>query len=96
MKRFYLSLLLLIAAVASLSGRFASASAENTSEAFRFFAENAPFCGKKARAVIGAGCCDHFRCQILSLYSRMVRSEEKTPEQAVLVMAIFSHFSRFG
>ena len=35
----------------------------------------------------------HFRCQILSLYSRMVRSEEKMPEQAVLVMAMRSHFS---
>ena len=37
----------------------------------------------------------HFRCQILSLYSRMVRSEEKMPEQAVLVMAMRSHFSWF-
>ena len=34
-------------------------------------------------------------CQIFSLYSRMVRSEEKMPEQATLAMAIFSHFSWF-
>jgi len=33
--------------------------------------------------------------QIRSLYSAMVRSEAKMPEQAVLVIAIFSHFSRF-
>ena len=37
----------------------------------------------------------YFKCQIVSLYSRMVRSEEKMPEQAVLVMAMRSHFSRF-
>ena len=36
-----------------------------------------------------------FRCQIKSLYSLIVRSEEKMPEQAVLVMAMRSHFSRF-
>ena len=35
-----------------------------------------------------------FRCQIFSLYSRMVRSEENTPDIAVLVTAILSHLSR--
>lgn len=34
-----------------------------------------------------------FKCQILSLYSAMVRSLEKTPEVAVLVMAIRHHLS---
>ena len=33
-------------------------------------------------------------CQIWSLYSLMVRSEEKKPEVAVFMMAILSHFSR--
>ena len=37
----------------------------------------------------------YFRCQILSLYSWMVRSEEKMPDLAVLVIAMRSHFSRF-
>ena len=41
MKHFYLSLLLLIAAMASLSGGFTAASAENAPEPFRSFAENA-------------------------------------------------------
>lgn len=46
----------------------------------------------------GSGHCkigNYFRCQILSLYSLMVRSEEKMPEQAVLVIAMRSHFSLF-
>ena len=33
------------------------------------------------------------RCQIFSLYSRIVRSEEKMPDIAVLVTAIFCHFT---
>ena len=36
------------------------------------------------------------RCQMLSLYSRMVRSEENTPDIAVLVTAILSHLSRLA
>ena len=36
----------------------------------------------------------YFRCQIFSLYSRIVRSEEKMPDLAVLITAIRSHLSR--
>ncbi len=35
----------------------------------------------------------HFRCQMRSLYSLMVRSLEKMPLQAVLVTVMRSHFS---
>ena len=36
----------------------------------------------------------HLLCQIVSLYSPIVLSEEKNPERATLVMAMRSHFSR--
>ena len=36
----------------------------------------------------------YFRCQIFSLYSLIVRSEEKMPDLAVLITAIRSHLSR--
>lgn len=50
---------------------------------------------KTPRCLRGERNLDYFRCQIRSLYSLIVRSEEKMPEQAVLVIAMRSHFSRF-
>ncbi len=41
-------------------------------------------------------CFEGSRCQISSLYSVIVRSEEKMPLMAVLVTAIFSHFLLFS
>ena len=37
----------------------------------------------------------HPRCQISSLYSAIVRSEEKYPASLILISAILAHFSGF-